>query len=166
MFLLFNQFYFCLQQKYFDSGDYNMEKSKGAKSKLFGPPQGTGGVIPTPDSLPTRKPSIVQSKLATGMSWIVLCIGCIHFDLVFKILSLVTLHYICKYSIETNPKYAFSFSCNSVHFQFFSFFLSMRLKIINQPLVISLYNVSTWFGLTADYFFCKPMKVVCFCGVY
>lgn len=59
-----------MQQKYFDSGDYNMAKAK-VKNKQF-PTAGaatekaeiTGDHIPTPQDLPQRKPSIVASKLA------------------------------------------------------------------------------------------------------
>ncbi|XP_023220034.1 cAMP-regulated phosphoprotein 19-like isoform X2 [Centruroides sculpturatus] len=58
-------------QKYFDSGDYNMAKAKGQKTRTplsAMAQQPTGEAIPTPDSLPTRKTSLVQSKLATGLS--------------------------------------------------------------------------------------------------
>lgn len=57
-----------LQQKYFDSGDYNMAKAK-IKSKQL-PVAGsdknlvTGDHIPTPEDLPPRKHSLVTSKLA------------------------------------------------------------------------------------------------------
>lgn len=55
-------------QKYFDSGDYNMAKAKGQKvvPRLL-PQNPTGETIPTVESLPPRKTSLVQSKLATGM---------------------------------------------------------------------------------------------------
>ena len=77
------------QQKYFDSGDYNMAKAAVTKGRLPAsalsqpappPPAAvtasqlthpipTGDTIPTPDCLATRKTSIhVQSKLATGTS--------------------------------------------------------------------------------------------------
>lgn len=66
-------------QKYFDSGDYNMAKAKGPQK--MGPPLNlppgkgpvapvanvcpmTGEVIATPESVPHRKTSLVQSKLA------------------------------------------------------------------------------------------------------
>ncbi len=66
-----------LQQKYFDSGDYQMAKQQKAvppstakvaaavtpSVPLLG--QSTGDAIPTPDSVPTRKTSIIQSKLAS-----------------------------------------------------------------------------------------------------
>lgn len=66
------------QPKYFDSGDYNMAKSKtgvpkavpiAAGGKLIVPGTGvTGEEHPTPESvLQTRKPSLVQSKLATDL---------------------------------------------------------------------------------------------------
>lgn len=55
-------------QKYFDSGDYNMAKAKGQKRSVPVVPQPTGEAIPTPDNLPTRKTSLVQSKLAAGLT--------------------------------------------------------------------------------------------------
>lgn len=59
-------------QKYFDSGDYNMAKAKGQKLRPAVPPvvpqQPTGDAIPTPEDLPIRKTSIVQSKLASELS--------------------------------------------------------------------------------------------------
>lgn len=59
-------------QKYFDSGDYNMAKAKGQKVVPRVPPavpqNPTGETIPTVESLPPRKTSLVQSKLATGLS--------------------------------------------------------------------------------------------------
>ncbi|OWK55029.1 Alpha-endosulfine [Lonchura striata] len=56
------------QQKYFDSGDYNMAKAK-VKAKQVpsaGPGQDlvTGAHIPTPQDLPRRKSSLLTSKLA------------------------------------------------------------------------------------------------------
>lgn len=55
-------------QKYFDSGDYQMAKQKTTKSRM--PPllaQPTGEAIPTPESVPVRKTSIIQqSKLTTA----------------------------------------------------------------------------------------------------
>ncbi|XP_037080980.1 cAMP-regulated phosphoprotein 19-like [Pollicipes pollicipes] len=54
-------------QKYFDSGDYQMAKQRGPLSKMRGgaqlrvtPP--TGETIPTPESLPARKTSLVQNS--------------------------------------------------------------------------------------------------------
>ena len=64
-------FLHLLQQKYFDSGDYQMAKQKpapGNKSRM--PPllaQPTGEAIPTPESVPVRKTSIIQhTKLTTA----------------------------------------------------------------------------------------------------
>ncbi|KAK7085751.1 hypothetical protein SK128_027242 [Halocaridina rubra] len=58
-------------QKYFDSGDYQMAKQKQTtvnKSRM--PPllaQPTGEAIPTPESVPVRKTSIIQhNKLTTA----------------------------------------------------------------------------------------------------
>lgn len=67
-----------LFQKYFDSGDYNMAKAAINNPKKPLPPQekmllqeSIGEGIPTPEDLPPRKPSIVQSKLASGaLSWL------------------------------------------------------------------------------------------------
>ncbi|RXG72602.1 Alpha-endosulfine [Armadillidium vulgare] len=65
----------CTKQKYFDSGDYQMAKQKKplplSKSRL--PPlvsqQPTGDEIPTPESVPVRKTSIIQqSKLTSTAS--------------------------------------------------------------------------------------------------
>lgn len=57
-----------VQQKYFDSGDYNMAKAKIKNKQLPSAPSEkaeiTGGHIPTPQDLPQRKTSIVASKLA------------------------------------------------------------------------------------------------------
>lgn len=66
----------CLQ-KYFDSGDYNMAKAAMNNPKKPLPLQeklllqeSIGEGIPTPEDLPPRKPSIIQSKLASGaLSW-------------------------------------------------------------------------------------------------
>ncbi|XP_046399415.1 cAMP-regulated phosphoprotein 19 [Ischnura elegans] len=60
-------------QKYFDSGDYQMAKQKKAPTaKARVPPVlafATGEAIPTPESVPVRKTSIIQqSKLATSSS--------------------------------------------------------------------------------------------------
>lgn len=56
------------QQKYFDSGDYNMAKAKMKNKQLpvAGPDKNlvTGDHIPTPKDLPQRKSSLVTSKLA------------------------------------------------------------------------------------------------------
>nr|CAG4643685.1 EOG090X0P2R [Ilyocryptus agilis] len=65
-------------QKYFDSGDYQMAKQKGPKilstntsaASANVPPASlahpTGDAIPTPETVPMRKTSIVQSKLAVS----------------------------------------------------------------------------------------------------
>ncbi|XP_043219106.1 cAMP-regulated phosphoprotein 19-like [Amphibalanus amphitrite] len=53
-------------QKYFDSGDYQMAKQRGPLSMMRGsqmrgaPP--TGETIPTPETLPSRKTSLVQNN--------------------------------------------------------------------------------------------------------
>lgn len=48
-------------QKFFDSGDYQMAKQKGGPIKqVFANKVSTGGVIPTPETVPARKTSIVQ----------------------------------------------------------------------------------------------------------
>ncbi|XP_044889409.1 alpha-endosulfine isoform X3 [Felis catus] len=65
------------QQKYFDSGDYNMAKAKMKNKQLpsAGPDKNlvTGDHIPTPQDLPQRKSSLVTSKLAgmllSKISW-------------------------------------------------------------------------------------------------
>lgn len=61
--------------KYFDSGDYNMAKAKvGATKPLIGPgqkvvlPGPTGDAIPTPETVPHKKISNLQSKLV-NLSW-------------------------------------------------------------------------------------------------
>jgi hypothetical protein len=59
--------------KYFDSGDYNMAKAKTGSStaKPVGPgqkillPGPTGDAIPTPETVPHKKVSLLQSKLAS-----------------------------------------------------------------------------------------------------
>lgn len=50
-------------QKYFDSGDYQMAKQKKDKLPIKAPHPfaGTGEAIPTPDTIPVRKTSIMQS---------------------------------------------------------------------------------------------------------
>nr|KAF6304701.1 endosulfine alpha [Pipistrellus kuhlii] len=57
-----------IEQKYFDSGDYNMAKAKMKNKQLpsAGPDKNlvTGDHIPTPQDLPQRKSSLVTSKLA------------------------------------------------------------------------------------------------------
>lgn len=52
-------------QKYFDSGDYQMAKQKtggGLAKQIFANKQvSTGEAIPTPESVPIRKTSIIQN---------------------------------------------------------------------------------------------------------
>ncbi|KAI0235431.1 Alpha-endosulfine [Lamellibrachia satsuma] len=64
-------------QKYFDSGDYQMAKAHAGKTgqmkQMKQPtplilPGPTGSTIPTPESVPHRKSSLIQSKLAAGQS--------------------------------------------------------------------------------------------------
>lgn len=47
-------------QKYFDSGDYQMAKQGSNTKQLFANKISTGEVIPTPESVPVRKTSIIQ----------------------------------------------------------------------------------------------------------
>ncbi|XP_070505053.1 cAMP-regulated phosphoprotein 19 [Chironomus tepperi] len=48
-------------QKYFDSGDYQMAKQKtGGIKQIFANKVPTGEAIPTPESVPIRKTSIIQ----------------------------------------------------------------------------------------------------------
>lgn len=65
--MLFNILDLVMQQKYFDSGDYNMAKAKMKNKQLPSAPtektEITGGHILTPQDLPHRKTSIVTSKL-------------------------------------------------------------------------------------------------------
>lgn len=65
-------------QKYFDSGDYAMAKAKKAPmpvgTKLPYNPipvvaTGTGEEHPTPETVPTRKASLVHNKLLTRLTW-------------------------------------------------------------------------------------------------
>lgn len=58
---------FSPQQKYFDSGDYNMAKAKMKNKQLLtAAPEKTDMQhnMPTPKDLPQRKASLVASKLA------------------------------------------------------------------------------------------------------
>ncbi|XP_011299942.1 alpha-endosulfine [Fopius arisanus] len=58
-------------QKFFDSGDYQMAKQKStAKPKPPGPLGvcSTGDAIPTPETVPQRKTSIIQQKFNTSTS--------------------------------------------------------------------------------------------------
>ncbi|KAL7301704.1 hypothetical protein TKK_0005703 [Trichogramma kaykai] len=55
-------------QKFFDSGDYQMAKQKqAAKPKPTGVLP-TGDAIPTPETVPQRKTSIIQQKFNTSTS--------------------------------------------------------------------------------------------------
>ncbi|XP_017482969.1 PREDICTED: alpha-endosulfine [Rhagoletis zephyria] len=48
-------------QKFFDSGDYQMAKQKGGGVKqVFANKVATGEAIPTPETVPARKTSIIQ----------------------------------------------------------------------------------------------------------
>ncbi|KAM8708414.1 hypothetical protein ACLKA7_015394 [Drosophila subpalustris] len=48
-------------QKFFDSGDYQMAKQKGGSVKqVFANKVSTGDAIPTPETVPARKTSIIQ----------------------------------------------------------------------------------------------------------
>jgi len=48
-------------QKYFDSGDYQMAKQRGGGIKqVFANKTTTGDAIPTPETVPARKTSIIQ----------------------------------------------------------------------------------------------------------
>ncbi|XP_055855537.1 cAMP-regulated phosphoprotein 19 [Episyrphus balteatus] len=48
-------------QKFFDSGDYQMAKQKGGSVKqVFANKVSTGEAIPTPETVPARKTSIIQ----------------------------------------------------------------------------------------------------------
>ncbi|XP_014250570.1 cAMP-regulated phosphoprotein 19 [Cimex lectularius] len=60
-------------QKYFDSGDYQMarqniptSKKQALQSNIFS--FGTGETIPTPESVPVRKTSIIQPKFHPSIS--------------------------------------------------------------------------------------------------
>ncbi|CAL4217028.1 unnamed protein product [Meganyctiphanes norvegica] len=59
-------------QKYFDSGDYQMAKQKPlSKTRMQMPPllsHSTGDAIPTPESVPIRKTSIIQHNKLTSAS--------------------------------------------------------------------------------------------------
>lgn len=59
------------RQKYFDSGDYQMAKQKSA-TKARQAPAGlayaTGDAIPTPETVPVRKTSIIQPTKFTSSS--------------------------------------------------------------------------------------------------
>ena len=70
-FLIDNDFYLCWQQKYFDSGDYQMAKQKSAAKARQAPAvlgYATGDAIPTPETVPVRKTSIIQPTKFTSSS--------------------------------------------------------------------------------------------------
>lgn len=56
------------QQKFFDSGDYNMARQKQAPRNAPAaiPGYGTGETIPTPETVPVRKTSIIQPKFPSS----------------------------------------------------------------------------------------------------
>jgi cAMP-regulated phosphoprotein/endosulfine conserved region len=47
-------------QKFFDSGDYQMAKQGGGVKQVFANKVSTGDAIPTPETVPARKTSIIQ----------------------------------------------------------------------------------------------------------
>ncbi|KAL6266396.1 alpha-endosulfine [Pogonomyrmex barbatus] len=53
-------------QKYFDSGDYQMAKQKSAAKPKPAGVLPTGDAIPTPETVPQRKTSIIQQKFNTS----------------------------------------------------------------------------------------------------
>lgn len=57
-----------LQQKFFDSGDYQMAKQKSAAKPKPTGVLPTGDAIPTPETVPQRKTSIIQQKFNTSSS--------------------------------------------------------------------------------------------------
>lgn len=56
----------AFQQKYFDSGDYQMAKQKSAAKPKPAGVLPTGDAIPTPETVPQRKTSIIQQKFNTS----------------------------------------------------------------------------------------------------
>ncbi|XP_069682474.1 cAMP-regulated phosphoprotein 19 [Periplaneta americana] len=59
------------RQKYFDSGDYQMAKQKSATKARQAPAvlaYATGDAIPTPETVPVRKTSIIQPTKFTSSS--------------------------------------------------------------------------------------------------
>lgn len=96
------------QNKYFDSGEYNMTRAKMRGSKL--PPaaqenmilqEPPGDAIPTPEAIATiRKPSLQQSKLAEHswrrIKWIFLY----NFNSASHLPSIVKLYLSCNYHME------------------------------------------------------------------
>jgi len=70
-FVLFIDFHLQWQQKYFDSGDYQMAKQKSAAKARQAPAvlgYATGDAIPTPETVPVRKTSIIQPTKFTSSS--------------------------------------------------------------------------------------------------
>lgn len=47
-------------QKYFDSGDYQMAKQSTGVKQIFANKRPTGDAIPTPESVPVQKTSIIK----------------------------------------------------------------------------------------------------------
>lgn len=96
------------QNKYFDSGEYNMTRAKMRGSKL--PPaaqeniilqEPPGDAIPTPEAIATiRKPSLQQSKLAEHswrrIKWIFLY----NLNSASHLPSIVKLYLSCNYHME------------------------------------------------------------------
>lgn len=68
---IFSKRLFNFQQKFFDSGDYQMAKQRpGNLAAPFKAPAApaklpTGDAIPTPETVPLRKTSIIQPKYTT-----------------------------------------------------------------------------------------------------
>ncbi|XP_057318513.1 cAMP-regulated phosphoprotein 19 isoform X2 [Microplitis mediator] len=54
--------------KFFDSGDYQMAKQKSAAKPKPTGVLPTGDAIPTPETVPQRKTSIIQQKFNTSSS--------------------------------------------------------------------------------------------------
>lgn len=66
-----NDCFLWWQQKYFDSGDYQMAKQKSAAKARQAPAvlgYATGDAIPTPETVPIRKTSIIQPTKFTSSS--------------------------------------------------------------------------------------------------
>lgn len=100
-----------VQQKYFDSGDYNMAKAKMKNKQLPSAPtektEITGGHIPTPQDLPQRKTSIVTSKLVGW--WFYVCAPfCYHSKWtpphISLLFTLLLIFHICMHSLRTTYK--------------------------------------------------------------
>lgn len=92
------------QQKYFDSGDYNMAKAKMKNKQLPSAPSEkaeiTGGHIPTPQDLPQRKTSIMTSKLA---GWCFYCFVTIPpFTSHLPAVNVFIFHLLCIYPLGSS----------------------------------------------------------------